>query len=129
MYARFCSKFLLIMCLIMPSVVMAQADPYQAPFEELTHNLRCMTCPNETIAESNSPMAQDVKLYIAQHLVMGDSKDQIVDALTKRYGDAIRYKPPVNGQTALLWLTPLICLIAGIAIVLIVLSKKQRKTL
>jgi cytochrome c-type biogenesis protein CcmH len=77
-------------------------------------DLRCLTCPNENIAESATPMAQDVKRYIYERLEAGDSKEAIIKTLTDRYGEELRYKPLWASHTILLWLTPVLCIVIGI---------------
>lgn len=130
-FVRFCSKILFIVCLVLSQPVWAQVnqqnnDNIQQQYEEIISNLRCMTCPNETIAESVSPMAEDVKLYVAQHLAMGDTPEKIIDTLTKRYGEALRYKPVVATHTLALWLTPVICLIIGGSVVAFLFIRKRK---
>jgi len=96
--------------------------------DTITHQLRCLTCPNETIADSTTPMAMDVKDYIRAHLDQGEDADTIIHSLTQRYGAALRYKPPLAPHTYILWAMPLVCLIMGIIILLRTFYRK-RKTL
>lgn len=128
-FVRFCNKWAVLACLLVCLPLLAQAQEEsqkQAQYQEIIQNLRCMTCPNETIAESASPMALDVKLYVAQHLEMGDTPDKIIDTLTKRYGEALRYKPVIAGHTLVLWFAPVICLLIGGAIVGFMFIRKRK---
>jgi len=85
----------------------------------LSKDLRCPVCHNETIDESLSPLARDLRLLIRERLLMGDSDAEIVDFITRRYGDFILLAPPFNLKTALLWLSPLLILSATLSIIFI----------
>lgn len=94
---------------------MAQAaiDTYQFKdeagrelFRELTQELRCPKCQNQDLADSNAPIAADLRREIFRMLGEGKNKDQIVEFMVMRYGDFVRYKPPVDARTYLLWYGP-----------------------
>lgn len=109
-------KRLLLGCLLAGSLIgMASAaiDTYQfkdederARFRTLTAELRCPKCQNQNIADSNAPIATDLRREIFRMLEEGQSNAQIVDFLVLRYGDFVLYKPPVNTSTYLLWYGP-----------------------
>lgn len=109
-------KCLLLGCLLAASLIgMASAaiDTYQfkdederARFRTLTEELRCPKCQNQNIADSNAPIATDLRREIFRMLEEGQSNAQIVDFLVLRYGDFVLYKPPVNTSTYLLWYGP-----------------------
>jgi cytochrome c-type biogenesis protein CcmH len=91
---------------------------YQERFRDLTHQFRCLVCQNQTLADSNAPLAVDMKNQILQ-MINGGSKDQeITDFLTQRYGDFISYQPPFNRLTFLLWFGPLGLLIFSASILI-----------
>jgi len=71
---------------------------------ELSHKLRCLVCQNQSIAESNAPLAVDLRNQVREQLASGRSKDDVVDYLVDRYGDFVLYEPPFKAATALLWL-------------------------
>jgi cytochrome c-type biogenesis protein CcmH len=111
MFYRCCAKIGLIVGLAL--CVMAAKPVTQRELDAVTQDLRCLTCPNETIADSTSPMALDVKRYIVERLEQGETKQEIVDTLTARYGEALRYKPVMNRHTYILWSIPAVCVLLG----------------
>lgn len=114
---------------------MAQAaiDTYQFKdeaererFRSLTAELRCPKCQNQNIADSNAPIATDLRREIFRMLEEGKSNAEIVDFLVLRYGDFVLYKPPVDTRTYLLWYGPFALLGLG-ALGLVVLVLRRRK--
>ena len=116
-------KRLLLACIFGASLIgMANAaiDTYEfkdegerARFRTLTEELRCPKCQNQNIADSNAPIATDLRREIFRMLEEGQSNAQIVDFLVLRYGDFVLYKPPVNARTYLLWYGPFVLLGLG----------------
>ena len=91
------------------------ADPkLEADVQELSHKLRCLVCQNQSIAESNAPLALDLRNQVREQLAAGRSKADVVDYLVARYGDFVLYEPPVKGITLLLWGGPAVLLLAGV---------------
>ncbi len=108
------------------SAATAPADPALAPTVavnpaleadtmELAHKLRCLVCQNQSIAESNAPLALDLRDQVREQLAAGKSKDEVVDYLVERYGDFVLYEPPFKAVTVLLWLGPAALLFGGAA--------------
>jgi cytochrome c-type biogenesis protein CcmH len=93
---------------------------------DLSRELRCMVCQNQSIDDSDAPLARDLRLLVRERLKTGDTDAQIVDFLVARYGDFVLLKPRFTAHTALLWLLPALILIAGAA-ALLVLRRRQRK--
>jgi len=92
------------------------ADPkLEADAMELSHKLRCLVCQNQSIAESNAPLAVDLRDQVREQLAAGKSKEDVVDYLVERYGDFVLYEPPFKAATALLWLGPAALLFGGAA--------------
>jgi cytochrome c-type biogenesis protein CcmH len=90
------------------------ADPQQrAVYERLTHEVRCLVCQNQTIADSTAPLAADLRREIRAMVESGQTESQVKDFLTDRYGDFVLYKPRYTGNTAVLWAAPLLLLIGG----------------
>lgn len=90
------------------------ADPkLEQRARDLSANLRCMVCQNQSIDDSDAPLAKDLRVLVRERLKAGDSDDAIMTFLSDRYGDFILLKPPVKGSTLLLWLTPLVVLVLG----------------
>jgi cytochrome c-type biogenesis protein CcmH len=90
-------------------------DPQmQARYERLTNELRCLVCQNQTIADSNAELAQDLRKQTRDMLASGASDAEIKAFMTERYGDFVLYKPPVKATTLLLWLAPGLLLLGGL---------------
>ena len=79
----------------------------------LERELRCLVCQNQTLAESNAPLAMDLRKRIREQLAAGKSEGEVVDYLVARYGDFVRYRPPLKASTLLLWAGPFVFLIGG----------------
>jgi cytochrome c-type biogenesis protein CcmH len=85
-------------------------------FHLLASELRCLVCQNESLADSNAPLAVDLKNEIRARMAAGDSDQEIRSFLVERYGDFVSYRPPVNARTLLLWLGPLLLAVGGGAV-------------
>ena len=92
---------------------------------EVSNELRCLVCQNQTIADSNADLAVDLKNQVRKQLSEGRSKDEILKYMTERYGDFVLYKPPFNAATLMLWVGPFLLMLLGL--VLLVRQIKQRK--
>jgi cytochrome c-type biogenesis protein CcmH len=79
----------------------------------LSQHLRCLVCQNQSIDDSNAPLARDLRLLVRERLTAGDSDDQVLDYLVKRYGSFVLLKPPMKPQTYLLWFGPFLVLALG----------------
>lgn len=89
-------------------------DPEQrARYERLIREIRCLVCQNEPIADSNAPLARDLRREIRQQIESGASDREIIEFLTARYGDFVLYRPPFTPRTWLLWLAPGLLLLGG----------------
>ena len=99
-------------------------SPIDARLRELSTELRCLVCQNSTLADSDAPLAQDLRREIRKLMEAGKTDEEIVAYLVARYGDFVTFRPPVNASTALLWFGPFIMLIIG-AITLVVVLKKR----
>lgn len=106
--------------------------PFATPIQQerfygLTAQLRCLVCQNQSLADSNAPFAQDMREQIFRLLNQGQTDQQIIAFLTKRYGDFVRYQPPFKPSTLLLWVMPFAVLIGGILIVLRTVQTQLRR--
>jgi cytochrome c-type biogenesis protein CcmH len=91
----------------------------EAKAEALFSELRCMVCQNQSILDSDAPLAKDLRILVRERVAAGDGPDAIKDFLVARYGDFVLLKPRLNEQTALLWAVPvLVLVIGGFAVVL-----------
>ncbi|NHW03123.1 cytochrome c-type biogenesis protein [Stutzerimonas degradans] len=95
-------------------------------YRTLTEELRCPKCQNQNIADSNAPIAMDLREEIFRMLEEGKSNDEIVAYLVDRYGDFVRYNPPVNTTTLLLWYGPAGLLILGFGVLTVILVRRRR---
>ena len=83
----------------------------------ISKNIRCMTCQNQSIDESSAPLAKDLRILIRNKITEGNSDKEIYKFLTDRYGDFILLKPPIKLSTLALWMLPFVFLLIGILIV------------
>ena len=93
------------------------ADPdQQALYEKLTIEVRCLVCQNQTIADSDAPLAADLRREIREKVSAGQSEAEIKKFLTDRYGDFVLYRPRFGGPSLLLWLAPGLLLLIGMTV-------------
>ncbi len=103
------------------------ADPVQeARMMALAAELRCLVCQNQTIADSHAGLAVDLRQQIREQLAQGQNERQIMDYMTDRYGDFVRYRPPFKASTALLWVGPVILLVLALGSLIVVLRRRHR---
>jgi cytochrome c-type biogenesis protein CcmH len=101
-------------------------DPaLEARARDLSRELRCMVCQNQSIDDSDAPLARDLRLLVRERLKAGDSNAQVLDFLTARYGQFVLLRPRFGWDTAFLWLAPASVLAVG-AGALIVLLRRRR---
>jgi len=106
-----------------PLVFMNQQQ--QDRFDKLTQELRCLVCQNQNLADSDAPLAHDLRREVHQMLLSGRTDEQIKLFLVERYGDFVLYRPPVQKNTYLLWLGPLVLLLAGALILRANIKKRS----
>jgi cytochrome c-type biogenesis protein CcmH len=103
---------------VQPDEVMKDSA-LEARARALSSELRCMVCQNQSIDDSDAPLARDIRLLIRQRIAGGESNDAVRSYLVSRYGDFILLKPPFKPETALLWLAAPLTLLAGVAAILL----------
>jgi len=123
----------LVACLSISTVAAAvdsgqrfEDEADQARYERVIRDLRCLVCRSESIADSNAPLAADLRREVETLIRVGRSDADIYAFMTERYGDFILLKPPVAPRTWLLWAGPALFLAGGVAIVLIVVRRRVR---
>ena len=96
-----------------PAVDLASDAVLEARVNEVSAELRCMVCQNQSLADSHAELALDLKNQVREQLRAGRSADEVVAFMTERYGDFVRYRPALKASTLLLWLGPLLLLAAA----------------
>lgn len=91
-----------------------ESETQEQRFRDLSSELRCLVCQNQSLADSNAGLAQDLRSELYQQVLTGNSNNQIISFMTERYGDFILYKPRFAMKTLLLWLTPILLFIVGV---------------
>ena len=84
---------------------------------EIGRQLRCMVCQNQSIFDSNAGLAKDLRVLVRERMTAGDTDKEVVDYVAARYGSYVRLNPPVNSHTYVLWIAPVLILLAGAAMV------------
>ena len=104
----------------------ANADPKtEARLKALAEELRCLVCQNQTIADSNAPLALDLRNQIRAQIALGRSDGEIRDYMVQRYGDFVLYRPPFKATTLILWLGPLLLVLAGAGAFAVVVRRRR----
>jgi cytochrome c-type biogenesis protein CcmH len=127
-------KICMLFCLLLLAqlVVAKEATPMAADPEmekivnEISSELRCLVCQNQTIADSSAGLAVDLKNQVREMVKTGQSQEEIVDYMVKRYGDFVLYRPPVKATTILLWVGPFLLLFIGLTILVLNLRKRLK---
>jgi cytochrome c-type biogenesis protein CcmH len=103
------------------------ADPaLEARARALSKELRCMVCQNQSIDDSDAPLARDLRILVRERLQAGDGDRQVIDFLVARYGEFVLLKPRLAWHTALLWLGPAAALLGGAFALLIAARRRER---
>jgi cytochrome c-type biogenesis protein CcmH len=103
-------------------------DALDTRLKALENELRCLVCQNQTLADSNAPLAEDLRKEVRDLATSGKSDDEIRAYLVARYGDFVLYKPPVKSTTYLLWFGPFVLLAAGIVAWWVLIRRRSRAT-
>jgi cytochrome c-type biogenesis protein CcmH len=107
------ARVVLLFLLFIPLGMAAQPEILDARVKDLAHELRCLVCQNQTIADSNAPLAVDLRNQIREQLAAGKSERDVIDFMVARYGDFVLYRPPFKAATLALWLGPFLLLALG----------------
>ena len=127
-----CLVFLALLALIAPGAALAvQPDEMlknhvlEARARNLSQELRCMVCQNQSIDDSEASLARDLRLLVRERLMQGDSDKQVLDFLVARYGEFVLLKPRFEPQTLLLWGIPPLSLLGGLVVLLVMARRRQ----
>ncbi|HWF60933.1 MAG TPA: cytochrome c-type biogenesis protein [Nitrospira sp.] len=99
----------------------------EARLKHLAVELRCLVCQNQTLADSNAPLAEDLRREVREMIAKDMSDKDIIDFLVARYGDFVLYRPPLKATTTLLWVGPFVLLTVGATALIITLRRRAHK--
>lgn len=114
------------MALAKEAVPMAANPEMEKRAMEISEELRCLVCQNQTIAASEAGLAQDLKRQVRTMLAEGKNKQEILDFMVQRYGDFVLYRPPVKSTTYALWGGPAVLMLLGVTILLFNLKNRKK---
>ncbi len=122
---------LVFLCAAAPALAVQPSEILRDPVlearaRELSRELRCMVCQNQSIDDSDAPLARDLRLLVRERITAGDSNDEVLKYLTDRFGDFVLLRPRFTAQTALLWLVPPLFVLIG-GWVLWSVARRQRQ--
>ncbi len=106
-----------------------ETEEQEEQYYNLVRKLRCTVCQTETIYESHAELAADMRQQVYDMTTDGAGEEEIIEYMTQRYGDYVRYKPPLQMNTALLWVSPFLLLIVGGIAWLHVVRRRRQATL
>ena len=106
---------------------LAQDEAVEKRMVVISEELRCLVCQNESLAASRADLAQDLRREIREQIGQGKSDQEILDFMTGRYGDFVRYRPPLKGTTLFLWFGPFLLLVVGVAALVIYLRRRGKR--
>ena len=125
-------RLLALLLLAFAAAAFGQAAEVEKPdpategrLKTLAEELRCLVCQNQTIADSNAPLAVDLRNQIRTQIGQGASDDQIRDYMVQRYGDFVLYKPPFKATTVLLWVGPFVLVIGGMGLLVAMVRRRR----
>lgn len=126
-------KAVLLLLLLLAPLALAAIDTHEFESEEqrqrfyqVSSELRCPKCQNQNIADSDAPIAMDLRREVHRMLLEGKDNREIVDFMVERYGDFVRYKPALTPATVVLWFGPAVMLLGGFIILVVMLRRRQR---
>jgi cytochrome c-type biogenesis protein CcmH len=106
------------------------ADPaLEARARALTAELRCVVCQNQSVDDSDAPLAKDIRVLVRERIMAGDTDDEVIHYIVARYGRFVLLKPPLSGDTVLLWFGPGVMLVLGLALAYLYVRRLNRAPL
>ena len=117
-------RMLLLLGMVFMSFSWAQDPNLEKRVSSLSQELRCLVCQNQTLADSNAPLAVDLRNQVREQLAAGKSEQDVLDFMVARYGDFVLYRPPLKASTVLLWVGPFLFLVLGMGLLIRRVSKR-----
>ncbi|MBL8351332.1 MAG: cytochrome c-type biogenesis protein CcmH [Burkholderiaceae bacterium] len=111
-----------------PALDTAADSVLEARVNQVAAELRCLVCQNQSLADSNASLAVDLKNQVREQLQAGRSEQQVLAYMTERYGDFVRYRPPLKASTVLLWAGPLLLVLLAALVLRWALARSQQAT-
>jgi cytochrome c-type biogenesis protein CcmH len=130
---KFLSSVLIVVCALLLVTTQSFAvlpeeilpDPaLEARARVISQDLRCLVCQNQSIDDSNAPLAKDLRVIVRERLTAGDTNEQVFGYVVSRYGNYVLLKPPLQADTFLLWASPFIILVIALSVALIYLRRR-----
>ncbi len=121
------SAFVSAASLAKEAVPMAADEQVEQRLISISEEMRCLVCQNETLAGSHAELAEDLRREIREQIKQGKTNEDIMSYMVSRYGDFIRYRPPLKATTLLLWFGPGLALLLGIAVLLAYLRRRNAR--
>ena len=117
----------------MPAVAIDSEAAFEDPvlqhrYETINRELRCLVCQNQTIADSNATLAQDLRREVREMIAAGKTDAEIREFMIERYGDFVLYRPRMTAQNFLLWAAPALLLLVGAVVVVRVVRRKAQES-
>ena len=116
------NKLILFLIIIVPQISFS-AENIEKDLKEITNKLRCMTCQNQTIYDSDAEFSQDIKKIVRKKILEGKNEQEIIDFIEKRYGEYILFEPKLDKKNIVLWSFPFIVLIMSFFILAIKIKR------
>lgn len=108
---------------VLPEEILA--DPaLEVRARVISQDLRCLVCQNQSIDDSNAPLAKDLRVIVRERLTAGDTNEKVFDYVVSRYGNYVLLKPPLQADTYLLWASPFIMLVIALSVAFIYLRRR-----
>ncbi len=113
-------------CVVPAQVAAETRVDVEARVQRIASELRCLVCQNQTVADSQSGLASDLRQEVRTMVSRGDSDDAVLAFMTSRYGDFVLYRPPWKASTVLLWIAPALLLLGGLLTLSLVLRRRAQ---
>jgi len=105
-----------------------ETEQQRLDYQQLTEELRCLVCQNQNIADSDAGLAKDLRREVAKMVKQGKTQNQITDYMVVRYGDFVRYSPPMRADTIALWVMPLLVLLIAVFMMIRTIKKNSKNS-